>query len=45
MDNSLYPTKAYDLLDETERKAVEEYVQFVVSEQKRKNQRIDLALN
>lgn len=45
MDNSSYPTKAYDLLDEAERKAVEEYVQYIVSEQKRKNQRIDLALN
>lgn len=40
-----YPTRAYDLLDDNERKAVEEYVKYVVSEQKRKNQRIDLALN
>lgn len=40
-----YPTRAYDLLDDNERKAVEEYVQYVVAEQKRKNQRVDLALN
>lgn len=40
-----YPTRAYDLLDDNERKAVEEYVQYVIAEQKRKNQRIDLALN
>lgn len=40
-----YPTRAYDLLDDNEQKAVEEYVKYVVSEQKRKNQRVDLALN
>lgn len=44
-NEGVYPTSAYDLLDDYERKAVEEYVQFVVSEQKRKNQRIDLAIN
>ena len=40
-----YPTKAYDLLDDNEREAVEEYFQYVVAEQKRKNQRVDFALN
>lgn len=44
-ENNTYPTRAYDLLEEPERKAVEEYVQYIVAEQKRKNQRIDLALN
>ena len=43
--NETYPTRAYDLLDESERKAVEDYVQYIVAEQQRKNQRIDLALN
>lgn len=45
MENTSYPTTAYDLLTDSERKAVDEYVEFIVSEQKRKNQRVDLAKN
>lgn len=40
-----YPTRAYDLLEDDERRAVEEYVRWVVGEQRARNQRIDLALN
>lgn len=39
------PTTAYDLLDENERRLVDEYVTYVLNEQKRRCERIALALN
>lgn len=40
-----YPTTAYDLLTPTEREAVDDYVQFVVAEQRAKRQPVRAALN
>jgi len=38
------PTRAYDLLETIEKTMVDEYVLFAVNEQKRKHERIDVAL-
>lgn len=43
--NEVYPTRAYDLLDEFERKAVDEYVEFAVKQQRDRRQRVLAALN
>lgn len=43
--NDIYPTRAYDLLTDIERKAVDEYVAFAVDKQRSKHERIALALN
>lgn len=43
--DEVYPTRAYDLLDETERKAVDEYVAFAVKQQRDRRQRVLAALN
>lgn len=40
-----YPTSAYDLLEVSEREIVDEYVEYLVQEQKRKNQRVDMGKN
>lgn len=45
MRENSYPSTAYDLLDDNERNIVDEYVKFVVEEQKKLKQRVDLALN
>lgn len=45
MDSEVYPTGAYDLLTDTERKAVDEYVEFVVERQRSRHQPIKAALN
>ena len=42
---SCYPTSAYDMITEAERAVLEEYVSYAVTEQQRKHQRVDLALN
>lgn len=42
---SCYPTSAYDMITEAERAVLEEYVSHAVTEQQRKHQRVDLALN
>lgn len=42
---SCYPTSAYDMITEAERAVLEEYVSYAVTEQQRKRQRVDLALN
>lgn len=42
--NDTYPTSAYDLLEDTERAAVDEYVQFAVEHQRSQHQRIIDAL-
>lgn len=41
----VYPTRAYDLLTDAERKAVDEYVAFAVKQQRDKRQRVLAALN
>lgn len=38
------PTTAYDLLDEHERQSVDDYIGYVIAEQRRKGDRIALAL-
>lgn len=43
--DNIYPTRAYDLLTDTEREAVDEYVEFAVSQQRAKHQRVLAALN
>lgn len=45
MENSSAPTKAYDLLEERERKIVDEYLQYAISTQKNRGERIALALS
>lgn len=42
---SCYPTSAYDMITEAERAVLEDYVSYAVTEQQRKHQRVDLALN
>lgn len=44
-DREIYPTRAYDILSDTEREAVDNYVAHVVEEQRAKRQRIVTALN
>lgn len=39
------PTRAYDLLEPQERDAVDDYITYIVGEQRRKRERIALALN
>ena len=41
----VYPTRAYDLLTDIERKAVDEYVAFAVKKQRDRRQRVLAALN
>lgn len=41
----IYPTRAYDLLTDSEREAVDSYVQFAVGQQRARHQRILAALN
>lgn len=43
--DTAYPTSAYDLLTDVERKAVEDYLNFALAEQKKRNQRVDLIKN
>lgn len=43
--SEVYPTRAYDLLTDIERRAVDEYVDFAVGQQRAKHERILLALN
>lgn len=44
-DEVIYPTRAYDLLTDSEREAVENYVQYAVEQQRARHQRVILALN
>lgn len=44
MNDSVSPTRAYDLLEQLEREIVDDYVQFVKSNQKFKGERIAVAL-
>lgn len=44
MENELTPTPAYSLLTDAERDAVDNYMGFILKEQKRINERIALAL-
>lgn len=44
-NNDIYPTRAYDLLTDSEREAVDEYVKFAVNQQRARHQRILAALN
>ena len=41
----IYPTRAYDLLTDTEREAVDNYVDFAVRQQRANHQRVLAALN
>jgi hypothetical protein len=43
--SEVYPTRAYDLLTDIERRAVDEYVEFAVGQQRAKHERILMALN
>lgn len=45
MTEEIYPTRAYDLLTDIERAAVDEYVNFAVAQQRAKRERIAMALN
>ena len=45
MTEEIYPTRAYDLLTDIERAAVDEYVNFAVTQQRAKRERIAMALN
>lgn len=44
-ENDIYPTRAYDLLTDTEREAVDGYVEFAVRQQRASHQRVLAALN
>lgn len=44
MDESVTPTTVYNLLDEQEREAVDDYVRYAVSEQHRLRERVLLAI-
>lgn len=44
-DSVIYPTRAYDLLTDSEREAVENYVQYAVEQQRSRHQRVIAALN
>ncbi|MBO7735269.1 MAG: terminase small subunit [Methanobrevibacter sp.] len=43
--SDIYPTRAYDLLTDSEREAVDSYVEFAVRQQRARHQRILAALN
>lgn len=43
--DEIYPTRAYDLLTDVERKAVDDYVEFAVKQQRDRRQRVLAALN
>lgn len=43
--SDIYPTRAYDILSDIEREAVDSYVAYVVEHQRAKRQRIAAALN
>lgn len=45
LDEQVTPTSAYDLLNEVERKAVDEYVDFAVTQQRKRHQPVLGALN
>lgn len=45
IDEVIYPTRAYDLLTDSEREAVENYVQYAVEQQRARHQRVIAALN
>lgn len=45
MTEEIYPTRAYDLLTDIERAAVDEYVNFAITQQRAKRERIAMALN
>lgn len=44
-NETCYPTRAYDLLEEVERQAVDDYVNYIVNQQRAKRERIAGALN
>lgn len=43
--NNIVPTRAYDLLDNQERQAVDNYVAYAVQQQKQRGERIALAID
>lgn len=45
MTDQIKPTSAYDLLDDAERRMVDEYIDYVIVTQKQYNERVALALN
>jgi hypothetical protein len=45
LNNTATPSHAYDLLEQHERQAVDEYVRFAIAEQASRKERIALALN
>lgn len=45
LEEQVTPTSAYDLLTEVERKAVDEYVDFVIEQQRKRHQPVAGALN